>query len=296
MDLGKKKVTISSKLQELGYSRMESNWAEFNQLAKLTALRQAPDGTYYLGNWWRGPLLYALVGHYKPMNVLEFGTGRGYGAISMAKASLDQGFECNIWTIDRISPSTPQPWPIDEGEGPAVKYLSLQEVWEKYLPVEVRERIHCLTGDSFRVMRRGKKSGLPQIDFFFIDGGHDYWTVKHDFIAALQVTNPGAIFVFDDYGARQGYGVKPLIDKEIATKCPNGVEIIDTFAEQARPPSEGRVEHKMAIVDTQGIPDLSVLFYSNTAGKIYLSIYPCLAIGRNAVASIKKLGKAGLKH
>jgi len=80
-------------------------------------MRKAPDGTYYPGNWWRRPLLYALVGYYKPINVLEFGTGRGYGAISMVKASLNQGFECTIWTIDRVSPLIPQPWPIDEEEG-----------------------------------------------------------------------------------------------------------------------------------------------------------------------------------
>jgi len=292
MDRGKKKVTISSKLQEL---RMESDWDEFKQLAKLMAMRQAPDGTYYLGNWWRGPLLYALVGHYKPMNVLELGTGRGYGAISMAKASLDQGFECTIWTIDRVSPLAPQPWPIDEGEEPALKCLSLREVWEKYLPVEVRERIHCPTGDSLRVMRRWKRSGLPQIDFFFIDGGHDYWTVKHDFIAALQVANPGAIFVFDDYGARQGYGVKPLIDKEAAPKCPNSVEIIDTFAEQARPPSEGRVEHRMAIVDTKGIPNLLTHFYSEAYAKRFMVTYFLLNMGRNAMAIRRRIARSGIR-
>ena len=54
MGCAKKKVTINSKLQELDYSRMESNWAEFKQLARLTAMRQASDGTYYLGNWCEG--------------------------------------------------------------------------------------------------------------------------------------------------------------------------------------------------------------------------------------------------
>jgi len=296
MGCAKKVVTIRSKFRELSYDSHEDNWGEFKQLAKLTAMRRAPDGVYYLGNFWRGPLLYALVSYYKPRNILEFGTGRGYGASSMAKAGLDQDFECTVWTIDRVSPSIRQPWPIDEGNGPTVKFLSLQEVWERYVPVEIRERIRCLTGNSYYVMREWKRWRLPSIDFFFIDGGHNYWTVKHDFIAALRIANPKAVFVFDDYGARKGYGVKRLIDKEILPKCPsNSIEIIDTLAEQARPASEGQVEHKMVLLDTQRIPDIGTHFYSNTEKKIYMSIYPWLAMSQNAIASIKKLGKIGLK-
>ena len=145
-------------------------------------------------------------------------------------------------------------------------------------------------------MRRWEKSGLPQIDFFFIDGGHGYGTVKHDFIAALQVANPGAVFIFDDYGARQGYGVKPLIDKEIVPKCPNGVEIIDTFTEQARPPSEGRVRHKMAIVDMKGIPNLLTHFCSEAYVKRFMATYFLLNMRRNAMAVGRRIAGLGLRY
>jgi len=75
---------VTEKIRELGFDLGEKAQDEFKQLAMITALRQAQDGTYYIRNWWRGPLLYALLSHYRPHNVLEFGTGRGYGALSMA--------------------------------------------------------------------------------------------------------------------------------------------------------------------------------------------------------------------
>lgn len=53
----KMNIDISIKqLQQLACSLYRSNCDEFRQLANLTALRKAADVTYYLGNWWRGPL------------------------------------------------------------------------------------------------------------------------------------------------------------------------------------------------------------------------------------------------
>ena len=289
-------ISVKAKIENLGFKSAIEIWHDLISMAKLTALRKAPDGTYYLSNWWRGPLLYALVSYYKPKNVLEFGTGRGYGAISMAKAGVDQGFDCTVWTIDIVPTWKPQLWPIDEGSGPTTKYLSLEEVWQKYLPTEIRNRIRCLTGDSYSVMRMWNRKRLPPIDFFFIDGGHDYWTVKHDFIAALKVANPGAVFVFDDYGSRRVYGIKRLIDEEILPKSPPGsVEIIDTLAERARPKSEDLIEHKMVLVDTHEISNIQTHFYSTAQVKFYMIAYYIIRIRRVIVYPLRFLSKSGLR-
>ena len=277
-----KQKLVTEIMQELGFDLGEKTKDEFRQLARVTALRQAQDDTYYVRNWWRGPLLYALVSHYKPRSVLEFGTGRGYGALSMAKASLEQGFECRIWTIDHIPPTTRQRWDIDEGNGPTTKSLALDEVWEQSVSAGIRERISCLTGDSYSVMREWKHLGHPNIDFFFIDGGHDYRTVKHDFIAALKVANSGAAFLFDDYGNRKRYGIKKLIDNECVLKCPQGsVEIIDTFAGRDLPSVEGKVDHKMALLDTKQISELNQHFYSAARAQWYMASYKITRYGRN---------------
>ncbi|HEB35640.1 hypothetical protein LCGC14_1073700 [marine sediment metagenome] len=273
---------VTEIMQELGFDFDEKTKDEFKQLARVTALRQAQDGTYYVRNWWRGPLLYTLVSHYRPRNVLEFGTGRGYGALSMAKASLEQGFECRIWTIDHIPPTTRQRWDIDEGNGPTTKSLALDEVWKQSISAGIRERISCLTGDSYSVMREWKHLGRPNIDFFFIDGGHDYRTVKHDFVAGLRAANPGAAFLFDDYGKRKRYGVKKLIDNECVPKCPQGsVEVIDTFAGRDLPSTEGQVDHKMALLDTKQILELNQHFYSAARAQWYMASYKIIRHGRN---------------
>jgi predicted O-methyltransferase YrrM len=287
---------ITEKMQELGFDSGEKTKDEFKQLAGITALRQAQDGTYYVRNWWRGPLLYALVSHYRPRSVLEFGTGRGYGALSMAKASLEQGFECRVWTIDRIPPTTRQLWPIDEGNGPTTKLLALDEVWEQSVSRRSRERISCLTGDSYSVMREWTRLGRPNIDFFFIDGGHDYRTVKHDFIAGLRVANSGAAFLFDDYGKRKRYGVKNLIDNECIPKCPQrSVEVIDTFAGQDLPSVEGQVDHKMALLDTKQIPELNQHFYSTARARLYIISYQIIQFGRKCALPFRTLTRRLLR-
>jgi predicted O-methyltransferase YrrM len=287
---------ITEKMQELGFDLSEKAKDEFKHLARVTALRQAQDGTYYVRNWWRGPLLYALVSHYIPRNVLEFGTGRGYGALSMAKASMELGFECRIWTIDHIPPTTRQRWDIDEGNGPTTKSLARDEVWEQSVSAGIFERISCLTGDSYSVMREWKRRARPNIDFFFIDGGHDYRTVKHDFIAALRVANSEAAFLFDDYGDRKRYGVKKLIYSECIPKCPQGsVEVIDTFAGRDLPDAEGKVDHKMALLDTKQIPELNEHFYSAAQARLYMRSYQIIRFGRKCALPIRTLTRRFLR-
>ncbi len=193
----------------------------------------------------------------------------------MAKASLEQGLECRIWTIDHIPPTTRQLWPIDEGNGPTTKSLALDEVWEQSVSIKIRERISCLTGDSYSAMREWERFGRPNIDFFFIDGGHD-------FIAGLKVASSGAAFLFDDYGKRKRYGVKKIIDNECIPKCPHGsVEVIDTFAERDLPSAEGKVDHKMALLDTKQIPELNQHFYSAARARMYTASYKIIRFGRN---------------
>lgn len=204
-------IPVSEAIRALGFPNTSELWGEFLRLGHLTALKCSRDGVFYVGNWWRGPLLYALVAHHKPCTILEFGTGRGYGALAMAKAAVDAGLDTTVWTIDRVPPTTAQPWPIDEGDGPRLATLSVREVWERHIPEEVRARVKPLIGDSYDAMRQWSQERREGVDFFFIDGGHDYWTVKHDFLASLQVANRGAVFVFDDYGNRPCYGVKKLL-------------------------------------------------------------------------------------
>jgi hypothetical protein len=73
-------------------------------------------------------------------------------------------------------------------------------------------------------------------------------TVKHDFVSTLGVARPGCAMLFDDYTERKGYGVKRLLDSEIAPSLAcGGVEIIDMAARDQTAYGEV-VDHLMALV------------------------------------------------
>ena len=236
--------------------------ASFRGLARLTALKQAPDGAVHLGHWRRGPFLDALVKRLKPRHILEFGTGRGYGALCMARASVEGGFDCTVWTIDMIPTTQPQPWLLDEGAGAVSIHASLEQVWSKHMPAAWIQRIRCLTGDSRSVMKRWRRESLPRIDGCFIDGGHDYGTVKHDFVAALRIANPRCSFLFDDYTDRKGYGVKQFFDSELAPKLPaEAWEVLDPLTWDETRFGE-KVAHKLVLLngDALGARTLAELY------------------------------------
>ena len=151
-------------------------------------------------------MLYSLITAIKPRNVLEFGTGRGYGALSMARAILDSNLDSHIYSIDfRLFDET-QAWPVDYGTGPKVDKTSLKQVWTKYFPSELISKITLLNGTSETIIKDWHAKNLPAPDFAFIDGGHDYNTVKSDTINVIQhIKKPGWIF-WHDYDVINDFG------------------------------------------------------------------------------------------
>lgn len=58
-----------------------------------------------------------------------------------------------------------------------------------------------------------KVTKLPKIDMLFIDGDHNYYTVKSDYMHYKDMVNTDGLIVFHDIGFNEGsnhYGVKPL--------------------------------------------------------------------------------------
>jgi hypothetical protein len=81
---------------------------------------------------------------------------------------------------------------------------------------EIREKLERLGckcylygGDSTRVLPK-VLSHLPKMDFIHIDGGHDYETVKSDWIHASKLMAPHTVVVFDDYPIE---GVKRVVQE-----------------------------------------------------------------------------------
>jgi hypothetical protein len=64
-------------------------------------------------------------------------------------------------------------------------------------------------------------AAAPPVDFAFIDGGHDYWTARHDVLAALLAGRGHSVtLVLDDYGGIQGEEVRRLVDMLLAAVYP----------------------------------------------------------------------------
>ena len=272
-----------------------ARWASLRRLAAVTALKRLPDGDYTLGHWWRGPLLYTLVQRYRPRHVLEIGTGRGYGAACMAQASLDAGFECTVWTIDALSVDAIQMCALDAGDGPAVRPVSLRALWERHVPAAIASRVRWLTGDSARVLRRWKHEGRPGVQLAFIDGGHDVASVRHDFLGALAIADPGCTFVFDDYTERPGYGVREVVDRDIRRTLPaKAVVVVDALTWDVL--ADGRrAHHQMAVIRGECLPaPAPAVFYSRAAvlgARGRLAASRLVRAGRAAAARVVRRGR-----
>jgi methyltransferase family protein len=178
----------------------------FERIADLTALRMDPQGRPYVPNPSRGSVLYALVAARRPSVVLEFGTGRGYGALSMAWAMADHGIDGMIWTIDLVPHGQAFDWILRDERGPRVERTSRERLWGERFPRAWLARITPLTGRSREIMRKWD-AARGGIELAFVDGGHDLATARHDILAACLLAGPRFGLLADDYIERPGYGV-----------------------------------------------------------------------------------------
>jgi len=238
--------------QEFEGVSLDEREEQFTAIARLTGLRRAESGSFYLSNVWRGPLLYALIARHRPRHVLEIGTGRGYGALCMAMAAAELGLDTVIHTVDMLSPETRQVWPIDDEGGQRVIESSIRDVW-RHFPGDWVDRIEFLTGTSTTCLETWLANpSSPAIEFAFIDGGHDYLTVRHDLLASVMAGQGGSVtLLLDDYGGVQGEGVRRLVDGQLSNVYPR-----ERIHRLAMPQTEVEAldngEHGMVYIDGRG--------------------------------------------
>lgn len=218
--------------------------ASFEELADLTALRLAADGSYYASNYARGWLLYALVAARRPANVLEFGTGRGYGALCMARALVEHGLPGRVFTIDLVPHDREFPWAFRDETGARTERWSRRAFWERTFAPEWLERIVPVAGTTRAVMRAAGRHGIDGVELAFVDAGHDYAAARHDLLAAFGVSGPRFALLADDCADRPGYGVARAVRELFAGRFP--VVLLPTEWDR------GRVSGAMAWIDADG--------------------------------------------
>jgi len=150
-----------------------------------------------------GYLLYATIRQYldnnkeiKSMNILETGTARGFSSLVMAKALADSKRTGKILTIDILPPCKPIYWNcIHDLQGRTTR-LQLLKKWNKL----VEQYVIFLQGYSDVIL---KQIEMSRIHIAFLDGAHDYLTVKNELIYTSSHQAKGDVIVCDDYTKNQ---------------------------------------------------------------------------------------------
>ena len=83
--------------------------------------------------------------------------------------------------------------------------LAVEDLLKNY-----KKNIEIITGDTNEVL---KNLNLNNIDYIFIDGGHDFETVKNDLYFCRKFITKGGCILCDDYDLSQAPGVKKAIDE-----------------------------------------------------------------------------------
>jgi predicted O-methyltransferase YrrM len=73
-----------------------------------------------------------------------------------------------------------------------------------------KDNVSLIKGNSNNVL---KKIDMTQIDYVFLDGGHEYSTVMNDLNCCIEVINKNGTILCDDYDLTYAPGVKKAIDE-----------------------------------------------------------------------------------
>ena len=120
-------------------------------------------------------------------------------------------FEENSENKDEIIPNTKFSNPL---KTIYFKYIKRQDPYSKEavedLLSKFKNNVSLIGGNSNIVL---KKIDMAQIDYVFLDGGHDYSTVMNDLNCCIEVVNNGGTILCDDYDLSYAPGVKKAIDE-----------------------------------------------------------------------------------
>ncbi len=73
-----------------------------------------------------------------------------------------------------------------------------------------KSKINLIKGDTNEIL---KKINLENVDYVFLDGGHDYKTVKNDLNFCKKILDNNGTVLCDDYNLSYAPGVKKAVDE-----------------------------------------------------------------------------------
>ena len=194
---------------------------KYKKYFRKTSLKQKGVGEFFLKE----------VAINKPKVFLEIGVFHGVTARNVCEllnslhgnefkyVGLDL-FEENIENEGEVIPNTKFSNPLKNIYFNYIKKLnpySLEAVND--LLKKFKNNVSLIKGNSNVIL---KKIDMSKIDYVFLDGGHDYQTVKNDLNCCREVIVNGGTILCDDYDLSYAPGVKKAIDEfssEHELKC-----------------------------------------------------------------------------
>ena len=96
------------------------------------------------------------------------------------------------------------------------KYIKRQDPYSieavEELLKKFKRNIKLIKGNSNSVL---KEIDMSKVDYVFLDGGHDYKTVKNDLNCCIEVIKNNGVILCDDYNLSYAPGVKQAIDEYV---------------------------------------------------------------------------------
>ena len=185
---------------------------KYKKYFRKTSLKQKGHGEFFLEE----------IKKENPKNFMEIGVFHGVTARNVCELlhsihkndfkyiGLDL-FEENEENKKEVIPNTNFKNPLKRFY---FKYIKKQNPYSldavKDLLKKFKENIHLIKGNSNKIL---KKIDMSKIDYVFLDGGHDYETVKNDLECCGLVLEKNGTILCDDYNLGSAPGVKKAIDE-----------------------------------------------------------------------------------
>ena len=185
---------------------------KYKKYFRKTSLKQKGDGDFFLD----------LIKKKRPKNFLEVGVFHGVTARNICEllneihngdfkyTGLDL-FEKSDENESEIIPNVNFSNPLKKFYFKFIKrqnpysFEAVEDLLKKF-----KNNVHLIKGNSNRIM---KEIEMSKIDYVFLDGGHDYETVKNDLNNCIEVLNNSGSILCDDYNLSYAPGVKKAIDE-----------------------------------------------------------------------------------
>ena len=189
---------------------------KFKKYWRKTSLKTENDGSFFLNH----------IKEYKPKNFLEIGVFHGVTSRNVCEMLyLLNGDDFKFTGIDLFSSEL-----VSSSEYmPKTKFLNpLKRFYYNYiirldpysyesvsrLLKKFKKNIKLIEGNSNRILKKISED----YDYIFLDGGHDYQTVKNDLVNLTKLISNGSLVLCDDYNLTYAPGVKKAIDEYVFEK------------------------------------------------------------------------------